>query len=687
MDDVEIYGLLMTYVDDLFIASTPALMDSIHNKIKATWSVSPPEKIGRDPVKFLGMEISKRWCDRLQRDVWVVTQESYTKDLIQKEEQKLKPKKIPLSRDQALMEPTLEGPTIELVRQAQKAVGEALWLTTSARPDLMYAVSRMGASVTKAPQAVLQAAAQLKGFLLSTPGDGLKFETGAQEEPLLTVYTDASFAPDSQESHGSFIVMLGTTPIFWRSGRQGFVTLSTAESELTEIVEGMIAGEATAVIINELYGQVIKTIKTDSLSAVAILCHDGGSWRTRHLRLRAAYARQAVVAGEWMIQHIPGEVMIADIGTKALTAARLEHLKKLMGMWTSEDERRTGPEAEKFEKERRTGPEAEKIEKERRTGPEAEKIEVLQAADEVRTGQKAGKIEEKLSQAAQVVRLITLAASIAVSKAEEKKEEEEKEQISFEIIVLYTVCVVFLTLMAQQLWNVGVRGAMFVRQCVLVQPRSQLEAAGEREGEEVSQGDHTEDSLTPKPESPVGQSPAHQGRQAVLSRARGASSTSSTLETPLNERDQAQRDQSAGSQTAPTALEMDRMREWDEIEREERLIRDELTRALPGDPILGPVENLPQEELIDLPFNIHTTKYGTVYHQDLRCRYLTAPETGATRTSIWCSECRREANKKRKIPRKGAAFFIGSWGGKAHSDPTCSRAVRASTFACCTACF
>jgi len=50
---------------------------------------------------------------------------------------------------------------------------------------------------------------------------------------------------------------------------------------LTEIVEGMVAGEATAVIINELYGQMIKVVKTDSQSAVAILCHDGGSWRTR----------------------------------------------------------------------------------------------------------------------------------------------------------------------------------------------------------------------------------------------------------------------------------------------------------------------------------------------------------------------------------------------------------------------
>ena len=106
------------------------------------------------------------------------------------------------------------------------------------------------------------------------------------QRAALTVYTDAAFAPDSQESHGSFVVVLGAVPIFSRSGRQAYITLSTAESELTEIVEGMVAGESIAVIINELYPKLIKTIKTDNLSAVAILSHDSGTWRTRHLRVK-----------------------------------------------------------------------------------------------------------------------------------------------------------------------------------------------------------------------------------------------------------------------------------------------------------------------------------------------------------------------------------------------------------------
>ena len=47
---------------------------------------------------------------------------------------------------------------------------------------------------------------------------------------------------------------------------------------------------------------------------------------------------------------------------------------------------------------------------------------------------------------------------------------------------------------------------------------------------------------------------------------------------------------------------VDIMREWDEIEREERLIRAELNSAPPGHPILGPINSDSEEpELAVLP--------------------------------------------------------------------------------------
>ena len=325
------------------------------------------------------------------------------------------------------------------------------------------------------------------------------------------------------------------------------------------------------------------------------------------------------------------------------------------------------------EKERRTGQQAGKNEngdeKERRTGQKAGKKEE-EDEKERRTGQQADK--NVVAKTAQVIKLITLAASISVTKAE-KKDGEEVEAISLEVIIIYTICVVLFTLAAQKLWNVGVRAAELFLQWCLAKLRSHAEATGDGRSD-FSQGEAAESPVSPIVERPAGLGRADQCPQAPP---------------PLPLRDQ----QALSSTSTPPALHTRNvttggiMDDWDEIEKEERRVRADLNSARPGDPILGPVENLPIEEFDELPFKVYTTKYGTVYHSSLGCRYVNAPETGTTRDSAWCSSCRRRATVDRRIPKKGDAMFISSWGAVAHSDPTCERAGKCSTYACCTACF
>ena len=58
-------------------------------------------------------------------------------------------------------------------------------------------------------------------------------------------------------------------------------------------------------------------------------------------------------AGEWALQHVPGEFMVADIGTKPLTAARFEFLKVCMGMGELESKSEVRLKKEKKEKKER----------------------------------------------------------------------------------------------------------------------------------------------------------------------------------------------------------------------------------------------------------------------------------------------------------------------------------------------
>ena len=160
-------------------------------KFQATWTTSEPEVVGEEAIRFLGMEVSTS-KNAEGRDVWHVTQESFVKDLVKRQAKEVQPKKIPITRDQALMTLDPSPPTLEKVRKCQKVVGELLWVLTRTRPDLMYSISRLGSNVTKATSSVLEAADQVQGYLLKTCAEGLRYQDDEKEPIKIQVFSDVS---------------------------------------------------------------------------------------------------------------------------------------------------------------------------------------------------------------------------------------------------------------------------------------------------------------------------------------------------------------------------------------------------------------------------------------------------------------------------------------------------------------
>lgn len=147
----ELRGLLMTYVDDIFVVGSPPIAQALIAKIQTTWKTSPPETVGVEGVKFLGMEVVRKKGDQ-GLDEWWITQRSYVTDLLASDEAAWKVKKVPISKDQSLMAKDEGLTSPEAVRSSQKVVGELLWLVTRSRPDLMYSVSRMAQEFSAAPR-------------------------------------------------------------------------------------------------------------------------------------------------------------------------------------------------------------------------------------------------------------------------------------------------------------------------------------------------------------------------------------------------------------------------------------------------------------------------------------------------------------------------------------------------------
>ena len=428
-----LHGLIMVYVDDILAVAKKELLEKVIEAIQEEWETSQPLFVSSTPVRFLGMEIVKEENEQTKQVEWGATQENYVRELLKKnyggEEERWPKKKTPMTRE-APME-VEEDVKVEEIRLAQKAMGEVLWLVTRTRPDLMFTVAKLSSYVLKNPRWVVESVQQLHGYLAATITEGVFYTKGEEKEGWeedsgLEVFADASFSPGGQESHGAVVVMYKGGLLLWRSSRQATVTLSTAEAELNEMIEGLMVGESVAAIIEEINPTVVKVMVSDSQSAINICLSEGGSWRTRHLRLRAAHAKQRFVKGDWLLRHCPGLLMLADLGTKVLPSARMEDLKRKLGM-----KKRPFKEAE----ERRS-----------RGRGEAEEEESVQKK-EAENEKELKKMTEEVEKALRVVIMMAL-----VQGAKAQRGEEEVRWAWTQIFIVVFAVVGFLETM-RKVWK------------------------------------------------------------------------------------------------------------------------------------------------------------------------------------------------------------------------------------------
>ena len=313
----ECLGLVLVYVDDLLILGTPDVRDAVIQALQAKWETSEPEDVGQEKgVRFLGTEL---WC--VPGGEWKITQENYTIDLLKRNlgsDMSLWPqKKVPLWKEPDFI--PQETKEISQVREAQRIVGELVWLSTKSRPDLMYVISKMGSMITRNPEAVPQMAQDVWAYLADTYDQGLRYQAPSDTQELC-IHTDSSFG---ETCHGCILLQWGGGLLLWKSSKQSVLSVSTAESELIELVDGACSGEAVKVVLEELTSDRVHSMSfTDNAAAVSITTADSGSWRTRHLRKRASVLRARIAVGEWAVKHLPGNTMPADLGTKVAKALK-----------------------------------------------------------------------------------------------------------------------------------------------------------------------------------------------------------------------------------------------------------------------------------------------------------------------------------------------------------------------------
>lgn len=87
--------------------------------------------------------------------------------------------------------------------------------------------------------------------------------------------------------------------------------------------------------MNELLtdGKAEVILYGDNQAAISMTTGSGGSsWRTRHLRIRAASLRQCLEQDDWTLRHLKGTELVADGFTKSLLHQSWERFLQDLGL-------------------------------------------------------------------------------------------------------------------------------------------------------------------------------------------------------------------------------------------------------------------------------------------------------------------------------------------------------------------
>ena len=295
-------------------------------------------------MTFCGYEITK------VDDGFEVGQSRYARDMVKRRgisstEQVACPK-IEEGED----EPDDGGQSL---REAQQLTGELSWLASRTRPDVIFTVVLMSRLLHRRPAYVCKLGWWLMRYVAGTTNRVLKFTSLTMEEANeLVVAVDTSYAPVHENFKSIQGIMMtlggGKNPLMWTSTRQPFIAQSTAEAELLGYNECVQGVESLSSLLSVFDYDVVKKILGDSKAGISQLANEGGSWRTRHLRIRSAKLRELIQqpGTSWMIRHCDGELLVSDGLTKALQGQKFTNYVKLLGMVDQDGEEELGEESE-----------------------------------------------------------------------------------------------------------------------------------------------------------------------------------------------------------------------------------------------------------------------------------------------------------------------------------------------------
>ncbi len=323
--------ILAIFVDDGLICSNrKENLQKIIEYLKEQFQIRT-----MDADRFLGLDISR---NRKNREL-TVAQPQFVSSLLKKfRMENCNPKSVPSdphTHISAEMSPKTEQEIEDMKKiPYREAVGSLLYLTTTTRPDIAFAVGQVSQYCQNPGKGHWNAVKRIIAYLAGTPNYGICFKK--ENCKMILGYSDADFARDldNRRSTTGYIFLHCGGPIVWASKRQRTTALSTTEAEYVAGCESA----KEAVWINRLLKEIGKEdslpvpLLCDNQSAIRLAKNPEFHQRTKHVDIKYHFIREQYENGVIDLQYVGTENQLADILTKPLETKRFQYLRQKIGV-------------------------------------------------------------------------------------------------------------------------------------------------------------------------------------------------------------------------------------------------------------------------------------------------------------------------------------------------------------------
>ena len=204
------------------------------------------------------------------------------------------------------------------------------------RDDVQYEVNMLAQDLAAPTASSMKRLKRLVRYLSGTMDMAVVMRRPFNTKPgvaTLNVYSDSDWAGDTltRRSQSSVHIEVDGCPLHGASRRQNATATSSAEAEYY----AACAALSEAIHIREVlvfFGyEVVMRLLMDS-SAARGICRREGVGRVKHLETKCLWVQQYVKKKIVKVSDVPTADNKADLGTKTLSAARLEHLRRICGL-------------------------------------------------------------------------------------------------------------------------------------------------------------------------------------------------------------------------------------------------------------------------------------------------------------------------------------------------------------------